>query len=363
MCNTSLKEAHAMRTPNLFKESSMYCFVQHTDRARAVIAMTALALFAGLSFSSLAHAAIVSAQANAGIQSLAPVTDSQSFTFDIRIPDNSTPHSATAAASNGGSAGTDGGFTANGHASATVGSLHVSADSDAFTRAPSNVSDAGGHASAVWADSFIISAAGHAGEVGMFHGQAIVEGSLQNSILFASYAQSTMVAVLGISPDTGFNGGQVRLDHVADDALGFDTGERLTGDQTYVFDFTFSFTFDRAIAMDAGLDVFANVRSLGGGDAFSHADSVANYADTFRWLGGEAFDAAGDLLQDWSAMSASSGFDYRFAAIEAVDPGTVPEPEPILLFGAAFIALQVVRRANGFFSSLKRSMITDASPA
>jgi hypothetical protein len=340
----------------------MKFFRQHTAPSRVFLTTAGVTLFVGLFFSSTADAAIVSAQADATVQGLPTVSDSQSFTLDIRIPGTATINSATAAASNGGSAGTDGGFSANGHAAAGIGSLHVEADSDAFTRAPTNVSDAGGHASAGWSDSFVISAAGHAGEVGMFHGQAIVEGNLQNAILFAAYAQSTMVAVLGISPDTGFNGGQVRLDHVADDALGFDTGERLTGDQTYVFDFTFPFTFERTITMNAGLDVVANVRSLGGGDAYSHADSVADYADTFRWLGGEAFDAAGDLLQDWSAISASSGFDYRFAALEAVDPGTVPEPEPMFLFGAAFIALQVVRRANGFFNRSNRSMIGGASP-
>lgn len=87
----------------------------------------------------------------------------------------------------------------------------------------------------------------------------------------------------------------------------------------------------------AGASVFLEYPSQSG---VFEADGVADLGNTIAWGGiTELRDANGQLITDFSAISATSGFDYRNAYVSAV-----PIPAAVWLFGSGLLGLIGVAR-------------------
>lgn len=89
----------------------------------------------------------------------------------------------------------------------------------------------------------------------------------------------------------------------------------------------------------AAISAHASNNASAGGNAF------ADLSHTIGWGGiGSLMDGSGQLVGDYTAISAGSGFDYRQAYVSAV-----PEPAPWLLLvaGLAAVTRRRVRRPTG----------------
>lgn len=106
---------------------------------------------------------------------------------------------------------------------------------------------------------------------------------------------------------------------------------------------TFSFampnqSWSAKLWMSAMVGASTSTNLIGGGEALAYG--AADLGNTIAWSGiTELRDASGQLISDFSAISATSGFDYRNAYVSAV-----PIPAAAWLFGSGLLGLIGVTR-------------------
>lgn len=209
--------------------------------------------------------------------------------------------------------------------------------------------NAGGNGNGIFLDSFALNVPGYApGALFTVTGRVRIEGSSSHtadSLLLdlggyrssggsRSYAGWESVVTLKRS---GATTDLVALYDRGECAKnGSDTSVRCTGGAPGWRSFSFAMpnqSWSAKVSMSAWASAGAIADIAGIGSA--SADSVIDFGRTIAWDGiTELRDATGALIADYSATSASSGFDYRNAYVTAV-----PEPNAVLLLLAGLAAL------------------------
>jgi hypothetical protein len=234
---------------------------------------------------------------------------------------------AGGAATNAGIQIPDGAFT-NSTATGNVGTLAI----DTWSRVAAST-EAQGRSRADWADTFVINAPGHDGsQTGTFSGSVLIGGTLLAEYGSPGYALaiSSVTANISLNPNTGFNGGIVKLQGGGRRFNGTGFDNVLEGLEQFSLIFTnVPFTFNR------GIDVYVRFDSVSSADSRG-ATTFAEAKYTLSWDGlSEVRDQNGTLLTDFTAISPESKFNYALAA--------VPEPSTAwLLLGGG--VLLVCRR-------------------
>jgi PEP-CTERM motif len=222
--------------------------------------------------------------------------------------------------------------SSHGGAAASVGGLRVS------TLAVANVgTDAQGNALAQWADGFEIAAAGHvAGERGSFTAAVGVQGGLLAEFIGLGYADSYVVANFFLN--SGVDGGNFAAQGGGRRSVGYDIDSTSSGLESFVLYFeNVPFAFGQEISVTLKLGTVSAVRTFGSGNARAEAD----YGHTMTWSGlSNVRDSSGNLIPNFTAVSASSGFDFANVA-------AVPEPSSAILiaFGMVSMGWRLRRKA------------------
>lgn len=226
-----------------------------------------------------------------------------------------------------------GAVNVHGEAAAYVGALHVSS----LARA-SVGTDAQANTHAQWSDAFQMVSAGHAGERGTFTAAVGVQGGLLAEITGLSYADTYVVANFYVN--TGADGGNVSVQGGGRRTVGYDTGSTSSGQESFSLYFdNLPFIFGQDIAITLRLATTSATRTFG----TSQARAEADYGHTMTWSGlSNVRDAAGNLLTNFTAISAGSGFDFA-------NPTPVPEPgsAALLALGLFGIGGWMRRKSHG----------------
>jgi hypothetical protein len=219
------------------------------------------------------------------------------------------------------------------------GGLHLSAFSEAIVCCAGAFATANGDAGGKFRDSFLLAVPGLAPGT-ILHGTVAfrISGSL------SSFAQPV------INPNgTHFTRSLVRWDLYVGignvSFQGFQQADGLNGNVTSIgnatpgqvlLDVSIVVGQSTPVAIDASVVANSSVNSQGGSGGIE-AESHASFANTFAWDGIVSLtDGAGNPITDFSAISADTGFDYRYAY--------VPEPALALLLGTAALTLTLRRR-------------------
>jgi hypothetical protein len=292
-------------------------------------------LMVGLAFAGEAAATTTTATAWASALSL---TVSQTDTGDATGAQASASQTIPSAA---------GDVFVSGEATSVAGAL--GAAGVASTEVPTDVQAVG---FAGWADGFVITAPGYdSAMTGTFSGSALVSGDLSVEFIGRAYADAQVFGHIVIHPNTGYNGGVVVVDGSARHTIGYDIGERQSGSEDFTLSFVdVPFTFGRDIDLYMSLSAWAWVRAI---DPGAGGQAETQYGHTMTWGGlSEVRDSTGQLLTDYSAVSAGSGFNFA-SPTPGTGPGTsVPEPSSSLLvlaglFSVAWRSLKTMCRECG----------------
>ena len=213
-----------------------------------------------------------------------------------------------------------------------------------------------GHASASWADSFVISAPGYDSSMtGTFSGAVQVTGGLLVEYLGRVYSDSKIYATVDLFPGTGFNGGRTTVGGSARNIVGYDIVGGHTGTDSFSLIFSnVPFTFNQRIDVTLSLTVSADVNAI---DAGAQGKSIADYGNTMTWSGlSNVLDQNSSQLSIYSAVSAGSAFDFARAT-------PVPEPSRMFLLACGLVLIVMIRQ--GLLCSRPRTGAAchnDASP-
>ena len=192
---------------------------------------------------------------------------------------------------------------------------------------------------AIWNDSFAITAAGYTfGNRGTFSAGVEVQGGLRAEFSGRTYADAYIVANFGL--DTGVDNGHLSANSGGRRSSGYDSGTTASGQERFLLYFdNVPFLFGQDINTSLTLrTVASNIGANQGGFAYASAE----YGHTMTWVGiANLRDASGQLLTNYSAVSADSGFNFANAT-------PVPElPNGILLaLGLMVFRLRLLRTSR-----------------
>jgi hypothetical protein len=223
----------------------------------------------------------------------------------------------------------------HGDAYARDGALHVSSYSDARVR-----TSAQGRASASWSDGFAITSSSIApGQRGTFDVSVVVQGTLYGEAKAAigscgCWAISDSIATGNFWINTRVDGGNLASQGGGRFIVDSDGNTSNSGAQSFALTFSdVPFIVGREIAVTLSLATITGTTTFN----LSSALAQANYSHTMIWGGlSNVRNADGVLINDYTAVSPESGFDFARAAVSSV-----PEPASwaFLLTGLALLAL------------------------
>jgi hypothetical protein len=243
------------------------------------------------------------------------------------------------------------GLATSGSATAVYGALHADAFSGIANPGFGFRSQTNGVADAFWSDQLMFSSATLSGAA---FARAVfsLSGGLDSIADLVAAANSTVAAKVQVNGSTMFSTtGQV-MNQAGAITTSLTRGVSVNGvvDTVNVSDLAGSFVFDIPFVFNVGFTMSGSLdaqtraqTNVSGATANAHS----NFGSSGLWGGiTEVHLADGTVLTGFS-LGSTSGFDWMSAFPTApgpIDPGTVPVPATLWLFGAGLLALIGTRR-------------------
>jgi hypothetical protein len=214
----------------------------------------------------------------------------------------------------------DGLARATAHASFSGGALRAGTATTGLNVGGAT-SEAHASAFASWTDSFVIAAPGHAAaESGTIHGTVRVDGNLAIQFAGRGEGQASVGAWIEVAGRTTRNSAYVNA--------GFYVPTVRNGSATDSFVIPYDVPVGLAGTVTLTLNLYLQSYSIfmpaidgvvDAGSATGSADSL----HTMTWQGiAELRDANGQAISDFTAISETTGIDYRHAVAAVPEPGT-----------------------------------------